>query len=547
MDGRSQPMPEPRISVVLATYNRLAPLRVTLEALRVQTLPPEAYEVIIVDDGSREPVAPHLEGVSFPFSLRTLRQDNAGQAAARQLGVEMARGEIVITLDDDMRLEPDFLAAHQAVHDAGARIGLGHIAAPEDETRLKIFERFHIRQLERFVSAMREGGTPRGVHVCTGNLSFRREDFHAVGGFDVSLQRSEDRELGIRLEKNGGPMVFVDDAKTRHHTDHEHAGPWLRRAYLYGVYDRRIARKHEDVESADPWRFFFLVSPLSRPLLISVILAPSIGEQAARLGLKVASWLDDMGKERAAIAGTTLVYGLQYFRGMREDAASIRVTLRDLVRYLKKRAAAGEAGPLLNFVHAVRRDYASVQRYRDKYHEEPVPLSRLPTDAVRKVGFQMLCAARAMQLAKDSRVPLLAQVTSRLIRHIYAAEIHWDARVAPGVSIVHGNGVVLSHAARVDEGCILFQNVTLGEGIDPHTREVGAPHLEADVHVGPGATLLGPITIGRGTKIMAGVTVTSSVPPGSVVRAPEPLVEQRLTVKPRPVRVVPDDNAGRAS
>jgi serine O-acetyltransferase len=109
-------------------------------------------------------------------------------------------------------------------------------------------------------------------------------------------------------------------------------------------------------------------------------------------------------------------------------------------------------------------------------------------------------------------------VASRLIRHLYGAEIHWNAEVADGVSIVHGNGLVLSHQARVGPGCILFHNVTLGVGLDPVTRESGAPTLGKDVHVGPGATLLGPIHVGDGTKVMAGAVLTHSVPPNSLVK-----------------------------
>lgn len=521
-------MPEPALSVVIATYNRLPSLRTTLQDLAKQSLPARTFEVVVVDDGSDDAVAPHLEDLSLPYALLVERQPNAGQAAARQRGVTRARGDIIVIVDDDMRLPPDFLAAHQRAHDAGARVGLGHIAAPEDDgRRLKVFERFHIRQLERFVAAMRAGGEPRGVHLCTGNVSFRREDFLAVGGFDTSLLRSEDRELGIRLEKRGGKLVFVDDARSMHHTDHEDPERWLRRAYLYGVYDRRIARKHQDVEMADPWRFFFLVSPLSRPLLLGVIALPALGEPLARAGLFAAEQLERLGREREAIAGATLVYGLQYFRGMRDDAGTLSTALSDLIHYLEKRAAGGEAKALLSFLHGVRRDFGSVQRYREKYHGEPIPLRRLPSAAVKKIGFQMLSCVRAMHLFRDARVPMLPMVVSRAIRHLYAAEIHWDARIAPGVSIVHGNGIVISHAARIDEGCILFHNVTLGEGIDPDTRKVGAPHLEEDVHVGPGATLLGPITIGRGSKIMAGAVVTRSVPPYSLVAAPEPEVRER--------------------
>lgn len=170
------------------------------------------------------------------------------------------------------------------------------------------------------------------------------------------------------------------------------------------------------------------------------------------------------------------------------------------------------------FIRSVRADYGSVQRNRGKYHDEQVPLSRLPLDAVRKVGFQMLLATRVMRLLRDAGIPMAPQVVSRLIRHLYGAEIHWDTEIADGISMVHGNGVVLSHAATVGPGCILFHNVTLGEGLDPETKEAGAPTLEHDVHVGPGATLIGPIRVGAGTKIMAGAVLTHSVPPNSIVK-----------------------------
>jgi serine O-acetyltransferase len=186
---------------------------------------------------------------------------------------------------------------------------------------------------------------------------------------------------------------------------------------------------------------------------------------------------------------------------------------------------------LLDFARDVRADFGSMQRYRQKYHAEAIPLARLPIDAVRKIGFQMMIATRSMRLLRDAGVPLGGQLASRLIRHLYGAEIHWDTTIHGGVCIVHGNGLVLSHRAVVGEGCILFHNVTLGEGLDPTTKESGAPTLGRDVHVGPGATLLGPIHVGDGTKIMAGAVLTRSVPANSLVRPAEAVV----AVRARPV------------
>jgi serine acetyltransferase len=172
-------------------------------------------------------------------------------------------------------------------------------------------------------------------------------------------------------------------------------------------------------------------------------------------------------------------------------------------------------------------DFNEIRRAEAKYHKNTIPSNRLPLELVQKVGLQMMATIRLMQGLESAQVPLLPKVMSRLIRHMYGAEIHWKAKLAPGISIVHGNGLVISHSASVGPRCILFHNVTLGVGVDPETREVGAPCLDEDVHVGPGATLIGPIKVGARTKIMAGAVLTQTVPADSLVRPGETRVTTR--------------------
>lgn len=170
---------------------------------------------------------------------------------------------------------------------------------------------------------------------------------------------------------------------------------------------------------------------------------------------------------------------------------------------------------------AIHADHEAMRSGREKYKTDGSSnrTAGLVGDAVQKVGFQIMVAYRIMRAARDLHLPVLPQILSRLIRHVYGAEIHWEATLAPGVSIVHGTGLVLSHGCEVGPGCILFQGVTLGESIDPLSRVVGSPKLGGNVHIGPGAVLLGPITIGEGSKIMANVVVDRSVPAGSIVRS----------------------------
>lgn len=189
----------------------------------------------------------------------------------------------------------------------------------------------------------------------------------------------------------------------------------------------------------------------------------------------------------------------------------------------------GTLSALREFRLAVRADHDAIRHYVTKYGSAGGVVGSLHGDFVTKVGFQVMVAYRLMRFFEMAGWPLLPQIASRLIRHLYGSDLHWRADFAPGVMIVHGMGLCVHGDARVGERCILFQHVTLGEGTHPTSRQTGAPRLEARVHVGPGATLLGPIVIGEGSKIMAGCVVTESVPAGSVVEAPRCTVRSRAT------------------
>ncbi len=331
------------VSVVISTYNRLELLQELLDALGRQRLPADRFEVVIVDDGSKVPVAPALERRADPYRLTVVTQANAGAAAARHAGILKATGEIVVVTDDDMLVPPEFLERHLAAHDAGYTLVLGHIAYDESLADKALFERFHAEQLALFVKRYTEHPTDvHGVMVCTGNVSFRRADYLAVGGFDRSLDRSEDRELGVRLQKAGAKLFFARDAVTTNRSDHTDLSVWRKRNFNYGVYDSRIHHKHPDLPDTDPWHFIFLVNPVSRGLLMLSALAPTVGERLSRAAYGVAEALDKRREvhpalERAAIAGATLSYGLDYFRGVRHEAGSLSSAALDFARHAAQR------------------------------------------------------------------------------------------------------------------------------------------------------------------------------------------------------------------
>jgi serine acetyltransferase/GT2 family glycosyltransferase len=535
----------PRLSVVIATYNRAELLVRLLGQLAEQKLAADAFEVVVVDDGSKEPAEPYTRGRAWPFALQVVRQENGGAAAARHKGATVARGDVILFIDDDMFAPPALLAEHLRVHDRDPKaVVLGRIRQ-DTSLKMTLFDRFHLRVLQRFTDAVREGRqTFRGMNLWTGNVSMRRAHYLDVGGFDLSLGRSEDAELGVRLEKHGARFHVSDEAFSVHSSDHTSNDVWMTRAYKYGIFDTRIGKKHADVSDANPWRYFSIVSPVSRPLLATAVVAPGAAKVIARAAMQVALGVDALGLERLAIAGATLVYGMEYARGLRDEAGGALGSAGAYLEFVESRGpqgAGGKAAALRRMIDGIRADHATQRHYRAKYRHEESSEAELPRDAVQKIGFQMMGAYRVMRFFRDAGVPLAPQIASRMIRHLYGSDIHWEAELDPGVMLVHGMGLAISDEAKVRKGVILFHHVTLGTSADA-SGKAGAPTIEEDVHIGAGATIVGPITIGARSKIMAGCFVRESVPPDSLVAAPDPVVTTR--VRPRTPRASAESGNG---
>lgn len=125
-----------RLSVILCTHNpRTDYLQRTLEALRAQTLGSAAYELIIVDNASREPVAGRFD-LSWHPAARVVVEPATGLTAARLRGIAEAVSELVVWVDDDNLLAPDYLAEAVRLGDAFPQLGVwgcGHFT-PEWET-----------------------------------------------------------------------------------------------------------------------------------------------------------------------------------------------------------------------------------------------------------------------------------------------------------------------------------------------------------------------------------------------------------------------------
>ena len=203
-------MRTPLVSVIIATFNRTDCLLATLSSLDCQTYTP--FEVIVVEDGSDRDAGAEVRGLRLrhPVSYRYI--EKKGRAGARNEGIRLARGEILLFFDDHSQPCSTLIAEHVKQHLARERHG-------GFRGRVEFREGFR-----RGADMTREGSWSRFVHRLQGNnpivnfgthnLSVKRTVIERVGGFDedFTLYGAEDQELGIRIRKSGFRLGYASNA-----------------------------------------------------------------------------------------------------------------------------------------------------------------------------------------------------------------------------------------------------------------------------------------------------------------------------------------------
>lgn len=230
------------ISVLVCTRNGSATLRDCLEALGRQTHPD--FEVLVIDDGSTD-ATPDI-AKSFGF-VRCHRQEHAGLSAARNLGMNLARGELLAYTDDDCIPDEDWLTHVSRAFDDARCVAAGGPNLPPPARSV----------VEACVGVA--PGAPSHVllddfeaeHLPGCNLVIRKSALRAIGGFREEFTTAgDDVDVCWRLQAHGGKLRFVPAAMVWHHRRCTVPG-YLRQQRGYGHAEAMLIRRY-------PHRFAWL-------------------------------------------------------------------------------------------------------------------------------------------------------------------------------------------------------------------------------------------------------------------------------------------------
>lgn len=165
-----------------------------LESLAKLAFARDRFEVLVVDNGSRDRTLEIAESFQDRLNLRVLQKTNVRISALRNLGARAAAGNILVFLDADCLALEDWLdRIFELAREHGAGVLGAHYLLPDDSTWVG-------KTWHRYQEAPKSGEVS---HVPAGDLIMRREDFLRLGGFDETIQTNEDYELCERARANG--------------------------------------------------------------------------------------------------------------------------------------------------------------------------------------------------------------------------------------------------------------------------------------------------------------------------------------------------------
>jgi GT2 family glycosyltransferase len=226
----------PEASVVVPVYDAERTITECLDSLLAQDFPSDRYEIIAIDNASRDRTPELLR--RYAGRIAVLEEHKQGPAAARNRGVKAARGEIIAMTDSDCVVSRDWLRCLIAPLDDPA---VGIVGGRNLSTQpCNDVERFgeEIHDHEKAITVYKP------PYVITMNWAARASLFETIGYFDEDLLRCEDVDLAYRAVQHGYRLAYAPDAVVHHRNERTLAGLFAE-GFAHGLYSVQAIRKHD--------------------------------------------------------------------------------------------------------------------------------------------------------------------------------------------------------------------------------------------------------------------------------------------------------------
>jgi glycosyltransferase involved in cell wall biosynthesis len=209
----------PRLSVLIATYDRPDLLAECLDGFARQSVAMGEFEVVVVDDGSPgSSTAETVAAFAHRLPLVSARLGHAGRGAAKNLAVMLARGDVVLFFDDDDRPASNLVAEHLRAHDAAPDEGTAVLGFTDWAPELTVTPLMrYLTDIDKVLFAygnLTDGQQLDWRGFWEGRVSCKRSLLMAHGLHDQRLEYSIDIELGWRLAVHGLKVVYNAGARS---------------------------------------------------------------------------------------------------------------------------------------------------------------------------------------------------------------------------------------------------------------------------------------------------------------------------------------------
>lgn len=310
------------VSFIIPSHNRSASLKQMLEGLEQQSYPLQNFEVIVVADGCSDNTAEMVRNLKTGFQLQLCELPGVGPGGARNTGASVARGELLIFVDDDMEVCHDFIEQHLSKHTGENSVVVGYCPLNLESNATLYRKNVRLWWEVKFNKLRKKEHRFNYEDLTSGNFSISSQLFKKLNGFNTAFPCRDDYELGFRLLEAGAEFHFAPDAKSLHNDKVTDLRRSLMRKRVEARADLEFQKLHPELRNYQAHHFIY--GSISKSIFLRFIqLAPALTDVIAKVGFALMNYSEKITLNSYWLRLNYLLHQYWYVRGLIEATGSV--------------------------------------------------------------------------------------------------------------------------------------------------------------------------------------------------------------------------------